>query len=324
MILERLVGIGLAGISGIYLGRETFIAELAISFLPYLFIGIIVLMIGIGLRGLRKKRKNCFRLLFLRSGVLGILYGTEFFSFYKISALPAGNEQGLKVYYANILYTNDDYVALQQQIDAYDPDVVALVEFSQKHEEMMKDYFQSKFPYVNRNTWSTKLAGDVVFSKYPMQDLLGRYGSGRWKYSYFKLETPQPLYMYVVHTSSPVSLKMFRMRNQQLKKLSEDIREQGAEREEQVPIVMVGDFNITPWSAFYAQFEAGLNGALINVFRRNTPVFTRNLGKFQLLSSHIDHVFLSPQLKVSSLQVQYLPGSDHRAVLFTLPFPVQE
>jgi endonuclease/exonuclease/phosphatase (EEP) superfamily protein YafD len=201
----------------------------------------------------------------------------EFLSFYSITPSSLESPQGLKVYYANILYTNDDYAALQQQIDTYDPDVVALVEFSQQHAEMMKDYFQSKFPYVNRNTWSTKLAGDIVFSKYPIKNLLETYDNEGWKYSYLRLETSQPLYMYVVHTSSPVSLKMFTMRNQQLKKLNKDFTRQHLEREETTPVVMVGDFNVTPWSDFYRSFEEGFSGALVNAFRGKSPVFTWSL-----------------------------------------------
>ncbi|MDR2415204.1 MAG: endonuclease/exonuclease/phosphatase family protein [Candidatus Peribacteria bacterium] len=280
MLLILLIGIGLLGITGISLWRENFVAELAISFLPYLFMALIVLTISICLRGFLKKKKKWFRLLFLRSGILSFLYGSEFFSFYGITSSPTETTetvQGIKVYYANILYTNDDYASLQQQIDAYDPDVVALVEFSQNHAENMKDYFQSKFPYVNRNTWSTKLAGDVVFSKYPMKEMLGAYESGRRKYSYLRLESPQPLYIYLVHTSSPVSLQMFRMRNQQLKKLNEDFIQQGTKRSDDIPVVMLGDFNMTPWSAFYTQFEKGFSGAVVNVFRGKAPTFTWNL-----------------------------------------------
>jgi hypothetical protein len=46
-----------------------------------------------------------------------------------------------------------------------------MVEFSDAHEDKMKDYFQENYPYMNRNSRSTMLAGDVVFSKIPLENI---------------------------------------------------------------------------------------------------------------------------------------------------------
>lgn len=76
------------------------------------------------------------------------------------------------MYYANILYTNDHYDALKEAVEDANPDIVMLVEFSDEHAEALKEYFKRSFPYVSRNSWSTKLAGDIVFSKYPILDFM--------------------------------------------------------------------------------------------------------------------------------------------------------
>ncbi|MDR0282605.1 MAG: endonuclease/exonuclease/phosphatase family protein [Candidatus Peribacteria bacterium] len=228
----------------------------------------------------------------------------------------------MRVYYANILYTNYDYESLKKQIEANNPHVVVLVEFSSQHEEALKDWFQERFPYVNRNSWSTKLAGDVVFSKYPITDLLTQYPQelGRWRYSYFSLPKweEKDFYFYVVHTSAPVSVYNFNMRNEQLKKLSEEFLIQAKDRPEDAPVVMVGDFNISPWSAFYKPFEEGLEGKLRNAFKDYTHRFTWSLWAQEILTAHIDHIFVSDDVRIGDFFVEDLPGSDHHAIIFNV------
>jgi endonuclease/exonuclease/phosphatase (EEP) superfamily protein YafD len=257
------------------------------------------------------------------------MYGSEFFSFYKnpsSASLPLpfsreNNFEGIRVYYANILYTNDDYEALKKQIEDKGYDMVVLVEFSDKHEEALKDFFKENFPYVNRNSWSTKLAGDVVFSKYPITNLLEKYPqeAGRWRYSYLSVQRgAEELYFYVVHTSAPVSQHNFEMRNEQLKKLSEEFRLQAQERAEDASVVMVGDFNLTPWSAFYQSFEEGFEGKMANEFRTMAPKMTRSLWGQEVVNAHIDQLFVSPEVRIGDFEVADLPGSDHNAIIFNV------
>ena len=248
---------------------------------------------------------------------MGALYGSEFFSFYSLQDKVRINQSGLRVFYANILYTNYDYESLKKQIDnGYD--MVVLVEFSNEHEEALKDRFQERFPYVNRNSRSTRLAGDVVFSKYPISNLLQNYPQepGRWRYSYFSVDKEAPLYFYVVHTSAPVSLYNFEMRNKQLKKLNADFLLQAQNRDEGAPVIMLGDFNLSPRSTFYSSFEKALKGKLRNVARDSTPYFTRSLRDQKLLNSHIDHIFASSDVMVGDLIVEEVAGSDHHALSF--------
>jgi endonuclease/exonuclease/phosphatase (EEP) superfamily protein YafD len=227
----------------------------------------------------------------------------------------------LKVYYANILYTNDDYESLKKQIEDDDYSMVMLVEFSDDHEEALKDRFQERFPYVNRTSWSTKLAGNVVFSKYPITDLTEVYSqeSGKWRYGYFSVQRgEETFYFYVVHTSAPVSFATFEMRNMQLKKLKKDFLIQSQDRPKDASIVMVGDFNLSPWSVFYSQFMSGMDEKLHNVFRDYKPRFTRSLRGQKLLNVHIDHVFTSSGVMVGDFGVNDLLGSDHHAIVFDI------
>jgi endonuclease/exonuclease/phosphatase (EEP) superfamily protein YafD len=315
----------------LYFFRESFFAELAISFLPYFFIGFTILAIITLVLFLLRKRKNprttkrkietfflaCF---FLRSTILGVLYGSEFFNFYSLAETEDSATSGLNIYYANILYTNDDYESLKKQIEEADPDVVVLVEFSAEHAEEMQDFFQEKFPYVNGVSRSRLVAGNVVFSKYPLTDMLKNspYKSGRRRANYVEITYEgKDYYFYVVHTSAPVSEYNFQMRNQQLKKLKEDFLSQTPERPENASVIVLGDFNLSPWSAFYEKFLQGIESSLINVFHDKKPVFTRSLRDQKILNVHIDQVFTSPAVKTSNIVVGDLPGSDHNMITFT-------
>jgi hypothetical protein len=156
MIIGTLIALGLGGLTWLYFFRESRIAELAISFLPYIVVGLVVLagvLLGILLVNIIKHNKIGIFLafLFLWSTLLGIIYSSEFFSFYSMQERNWINQAGLRIYYANILYTNYDYESLKKQIDDNGYDMVVLVEFSQQHEKALKEFFQERFPYVNRN-----------------------------------------------------------------------------------------------------------------------------------------------------------------------------
>ena len=102
---------------------------------------------------------------------------------------------------------------------------------------------------------------------------------------------------------------------------------------------MIGDFNISPWSNYYKDFARSLSGELQNSTRNFPFLFTWSLsemlkvhhdfeflplwlrigaGKFPLLRSHIDHLFISPNVKIQNLKSIQIPGSDHRGFVFDI------
>lgn len=88
------------------------------------------------------------------------------------ATMGENDKERITVYYANILYDNYNFTGLQQEIEAVNPDIVALVEYSKEH-SVMNSFFKEKFPYVNAASWSKIHAGNVIFSKYPIQNLMG-------------------------------------------------------------------------------------------------------------------------------------------------------
>lgn len=121
-----------------------------------------------------------------------------------------------------------------------------------------------------------------------------------------------------MHTSAPSALEHFHMRNQQLKRLNQEIAMHQTQRASGEQVMMVGDFNISPWSSYYKTFAHTLSPFMQNAFLKRASAFTRCLKEEPWICSHIDHLFLSEKLQLESLKVKKVPGSDHRAMIFTI------
>lgn len=310
----------------LYFFRESFFAELAISFLPYILVCcllasllLIVLLFFYKYRKNKNKGLNIFFAVCLLIWSLWIwwLYYLEFFSFYNHDETPIrlASEDWVKIFYANILYTNFDFKSLQQKIEAENPDIVILVEFSDAHEEEMKDFFQEHYPYMNRNSRSITLAGDVVFSKLPLKNIENTSLSNEWarNYSYMTLQGEDSVWdvdLYVIHTAAPVSMENFEMRNNQLNMLKSDFQKRNSSN----PAMIIGDFNLSPWSYYYSKLIDSWD--LKNVLSFQNPNYTWSLFWRKIFRSHIDQLFISDWILVSNVDISDLSWSDHRAFLF--------
>ena len=315
----------------LYFFRESFIAELAISFVPYIiWFCILALIIEIYLiihESKRRRKHKSFKifliiLITILTIWIGTLYSSEFFWFYNQnneSIRLKDKEEWIKVFYANIYYKNVDYDSLQQKIEKENPDIVVLVEFSDAHEDEMKDFFKESYPYMNRNSWSTTLAGDVVFSKIPLNNATTTWTEWKWnrRYSYMQIDCEDipncgdKIDLYVVHTAAPVSFENFEMRNNQIQQLWYDFL---SKWKNQTPTMVIGDFNLSPWSYYYKKLIKNWN--LKNALSFQSPSYTRSLYQQWIFRSHIDQLFISPEIKLSEINIENLSWSDHRSFMF--------
>ena len=252
---------------------------------------------------------------------IGTLYSSEFFWFYNQNdeSIRLKNiEEWIKIFYANIYYKNTDYKSLQEKIEQENPDIVILVEFSDEDEREMKDFFRKNYPYRNRNSWSTMLAWDAVFSKIPLENITETHLVEAWSrnYGYMKIlcdECDEWIDLYVIHTSAPVSNMNFEMRNVQIWKVLSDYLQHHTNW---TPTVIIWDFNLSPWSYYYKQFTKHLK--LLNALSYQSPSYTRSLLQQWIFRSHIDQLFISPEIKVSPVKIENLSGSDHRSFSFSV------
>lgn len=115
-----------------------------------------------------------------------------------------------------------------------------------------------------------------------------------------------------LHTHWPVLPEVARMRDAALGGAA------GIARDSDLPVILLGDLNLTPDSPEFTRLldESGLRDVVGG--RRWRPTWQAG---FWPLALRIDHVLVSPQLCVESVEVGPSIGSDHRPVIARLRLP---
>ncbi len=307
-----------------YFFPKFWINELALSFSPYiiLFISIIFAITVVFFRRTIKKKGGIsskdlfFAILILLLGTLIFFYGNRIKQFYLPTQqkLTPSTNTGITLMFSNIFYKNTNTEDIIKHINKNTPDIIAFVEFSLHHKTKLYPTLVEHYPYTNITQRSKTHAGNIVFSKYPLEDLNHQTQQGSWRYNYIAIHhNGKKYYLYVVHTTAPISPEYFDNRNTQLIKFTQDILSQNDESSHNARTIIVGDFNITPWSAYY---KKTLNTLPFNNITRYYPwLFTRYFSPIPIFQAHIDHVFLSKNLRYATLDTFQLQWSDHKGLL---------
>ncbi len=223
----------------------------------------------------------------------------------------------ITVLYANIYKNNTQYEALEEMIRTYDPDLLLFVEFSDHHYHHLQPFLHQHYPYNNTVRRSPFVVGSMVFSKYPLTNKAHLFPQWTRRYGYFSLDIGDvPIVFYLIHTSSPNTYAHFRMRNTQLTSLVQDIYHH--QHSSDTPILLVWDWNTTPFSWYYRHILVpSFSGMFHNLSLDIWPLFTWKLFYFPFLQAHIDHVWISSHIKISSFIPIAIPCSDHDWFVFS-------
>lgn len=318
---------------------RNYFMELRMSFLPYrtwgsLLLGLfLMLFFSLVLRktqehkNIKNTGKNKIR--FLMYGILAIIASISLFGMLKISHFynfptslyqPAGT-WWIRIFYANIYKNNTNYTWIIQTIEQEKPDLITFVEFAGHHYTNLKPYLEKNYPYTNSTSRSKTFVGNTVFSTRPLDNWADDFPQGAWRYGYFSLNVKWVLYyFYLVHVSSPSSQKFFEMRNKQIQSFFTDFWfHKRKQRNDQDKVIVLGDFNTTPWSPYYKAFADGFSaGTFLNITRVFPLMFSRTYLWFPFLKAHIDHIFINRHLVVHELRKVSIPGSDHDGFLIVI------
>lgn len=297
-----------------------YISELILSFTPYIVFFALAWFV-LSIIFMRNKKLwyyvTIMPLFVLLFALLFFLFSKNFNKFYnwKWFVNLTWNEQWLDILYSNILYTNDDYIWILEEIENRDPDLILMVEFADNHSVALKNLLENNYPYLARTSWSQRYFGNVVFSKIPINNLTHKVDQGKWRYTHFHMNYDEvDYYLYLVHVSSPVTYDYFDMRNNQFDILKEDFSEHQKDITENDKVLMIWDFNVSPWSYYYKDLEDSLIW-LSNLTKNFTILFTWSIKYLPFLSSHIDHIFVSDNLTFNNIEKINTPGSDHDGFL---------
>ncbi|MEO0375628.1 MAG: endonuclease/exonuclease/phosphatase family protein, partial [Cyanobacteria bacterium P01_A01_bin.17] len=156
--------------------------------------------------------------------------------------------EGVTVMSYNLWIDNPNADAIEQSILGEDPDILFLSEVSQPMMAELRSHLS--YPYDYRTDGSNS----ALFSRYPFVEAttedFGVKTRGRTFSLVAKLQLEQEIVTVIgVHPPVPIIKSFFHIRNQQLETFAQ------ASRDVAGKMIVLGDFNSTPWSPYFQRFE---------------------------------------------------------------------
>jgi endonuclease/exonuclease/phosphatase (EEP) superfamily protein YafD len=217
----------------------------------------------------------------------------------------AAGEKTLRVAHFNTFEANKDYAAVTAEVTRLDADVVTLIEMSDDKKLNILPALKAKYPYIYDCAGITYCDLAVV-SKFP---ITASDGNGTWVGAPYVRVTlggdMAGVTVVGVHTTRfPHSRSQLR----QVRELAKRLETTSG------PLVVMGDFNATPFSRVTTTFEQNANVMRLT----ELPTWPSYVQVPQLA---IDHVFASKDFRVvGNQQIGVNAGSDHFPILMTLAF----
>ena len=221
----------------------------------------------------------------------------------------------LRLMSANVLVGNREYDRVLQLVRMEKPDVVVFQEVSP---EWATELSQLSDEYPFAKTVPRKDAfGMSVYSRHPMKRLEVRLvDQVPWLELEIEVEG-QTTRILGAHTLPPVFHKYWSVRNRQLDYV---VRTANRAAEDGVPLVVMGDLNCTPWSPHLRDTisRSGLTSARLGFgLKTSWPVAK------PALWIPIDHILMSPEVRVREFRALEDVGSDHRPIIADVHIPTE-
>ena len=226
----------------------------------------------------------------------------------------------IRILIANLYIDNPDphpFVALLTRLQ---PDIVVTEETRRSFAEAVRG--SGLYPFETEGDLAP--ADDKkVFSRYPIRayrqldDLPGRKVERHAMR--LVIDSPAgPIVIYAIHPDTPRSLGQWDERNAYFERLAVAIRGEA----KGTPVVLAGDWNMPAHSAFFRNFFAttGYRFARPGFWPPVTRFATR-LARLGYFGSTIDHVAVSPEIRVTDWKRGGDIGSNHLPVIVDLALP---
>lgn len=212
------------------------------------------------------------------------------------------NGTTFKVAQFNVLCSNTHY---QKTIDQALNSEAALISFQEIDglwNSKLTKGLEKAYPYhhfVNNHPH-----GLVIFSKYPLDDLITYHWAGVPTLTGNVNLNGTPVHFVSTHTLSPRTEDRFRKRNKHLKKIAQYLKTVKG------PVLAIGDFNAVPWNPSIVQIKE--QSDMIDSRKSITPTFPSS---FKLAGIPIDYILHSNELTCLDFDAVDTMGSDHRGVV---------
>jgi endonuclease/exonuclease/phosphatase (EEP) superfamily protein YafD len=230
-----------------------------------------------------------------------------FLSYY-IPSTKTPSQGALKLISFNVNTANKRYADVVKFILSQNADVVFLMEVDSEWQAGLRD-LDATYPH------SMKLARDdnfgiAVFSKHPFiaQRILSFAEADDIPAPEFSLSiNGQTVHLTGIHSLPPVGRAYTEARNSMLMQVARKASERKADH-----VIIMGDFNLTPFSPWFAHIlrASGLKDSAVGF--GISPTWQRHL---PFIAVPIDQVFVSQNLSVLSRRLGDRLGSDHNPLI---------
>ena len=268
----------------------------------------------------RRYLKNKF-LIFCALGLVG-LNAIEVIPWYLPHAqqVTQNTSESIRLLQFNVNIQNNRYQEIINTVRFEAPDIALFIEVDQNSVNKLNAGLKDILPY----TFKSPGGGLSLLSRVPIQDARGDdLNAKNTNLIATFLINNQPVELIGTHPFVPIKQSTFHRRNLQLAALSNYVQKL------EVPVIVAGDFNLTPWSPYYRMFVKKTKlhntrlgyGTLPSWIRDASYLHYPKLLIFLMehfLNIPIDHCFVSNDFKVAGIHLGNNANSDHAPVISDL------
>jgi endonuclease/exonuclease/phosphatase (EEP) superfamily protein YafD len=230
-------------------------------------------------------------------------------SYVRVQALPH-----LRVFSANVHSDNTRYDQTIAIVQAENPDLALFIEVTPDWVNQLQAGLGDRLPY-RYTVYST---GMLLMSRLPLTQTKTLRTGDFSLLATFELGG-QPIQFIGIHPVIPLPRAAFAQRNAAFQTLADYI--QGIT----TPVIVMGDFNLSPWSPYYRQFiqqthlhNASLGFGVQPSFPRLSTVRPRPGWLLPLINIPIDHCLVSRPFRVTGFGTAAHGNADHAPIVTEL------
>jgi endonuclease/exonuclease/phosphatase (EEP) superfamily protein YafD len=307
LVLSALVVFTLAG----FAGAAWYYADLFAHFRIQLFVGSIVLALVFCFRRCWKAVAIAFAAALVNLSAISSHLAIS-------SALSSGNAVGhsLRCISFNVLQGNQEMDRLERFLRNAKADVMVLQEVSPEHAlllQSMKDQYPHQLVLGRKNS-----KGAALLTRLPASDLgFHPFEDGEIGAVHGRVQVGSKWVTILgVHSHKPTSATGAATQRRYFRWAADQCTAAQATG----PVVIMGDFNATPWSSAFKAFTS--QSSLVDTSRGSAFSATWRVTSPQRIL--IDHCFVSQGIQLQSRTVGEDVGSDHRPLIVDLVVPQDE
>jgi len=219
----------------------------------------------------------------------------------------------LRLMSLNALTHNKNHIGVINSIHDTSPDFLILMEIDSRWQQVIEAKLSADYPHAVFEARDDNF-GIAFLSKrsWSEQEI---FSSGAFQVPSIDVTFPRPdqkpLRIIATHPVPPMSPSRWKARREQLGNAARRF-------DSSTGNLMVGDFNLTPWSPNYKKVLAA--GSLRDASKPFGLAPTWYVFPSWIGALKIDHAFVSEDISVTGLKIGPDVGSDHRAVILDFHF----